>query len=156
MRRPRRSPQEAWIERELDWWAVCLVGTTERVPRFFGDNYGGWPMRFMLTAKPRASAGPDDRASPYYKIVLHEFVYVEGRERGRALIRQLDSLLLGDNSKAKLRHGWREVDDPQVVWGVLLGEALRAIKAYDEDAKQAKIRERYERQVRALRVRRRK
>src|SRR5262245_46554265 len=114
--RRRQSPHEARIERELDWWAVCLIGYVGRVPRTFGDNEGMWPVRFVLTRTPRTAAGADDRASPYHRVTVHEFAYVAGRERGRALIRQLDSLLLGTGRQSKLRRSWRDVDDPAVLW----------------------------------------
>ena len=46
----------------------------------------------------------------------------------------LDRLLLGSSANSKPWHGWREVEDPRVMWGVLMGQALYGLdlKAFDE------------------------
>lgn len=129
-----------------------MIGYTERVPRSFGDNEGVWPIRFVLTREPRKAAGQDDRASPWHRVTVHEFAYVVGHGRGKALIQALDSLLLGVGRQNRLRRSWRDVDDPAVVWAVLLPEALETLRidVHDEMEKQAEIRRRHRRQVRAF------
>jgi hypothetical protein len=58
MRQRRQSPHEARIERELDWWAVCMIGYTERVPRSFGKAAlgGGLDTHTPINARSPAAS----------------------------------------------------------------------------------------------------
>jgi len=152
----RQSRQEAHIERELGHVAVCLIGYTKPVPRRFGDNgSGGRAVQFVTSAKPKASARAHDRGNPYHRVVVLESIWTLSSHHAQALKTKLDGLLLGNRADAKLRHGWREVDDPVVMWGVLLAQAVREIDAevFDDHGHALRIRRVYERRARGIKGR---
>jgi hypothetical protein len=61
--------------------------------------------------------------------------------------------LLGDSKESRLRHGWRDVEDPDVAWALLLAEAIRQVDlvAFDEDERRRRISAVYHRQLRRWR-----
>lgn len=154
-KRRRQSPQEAKIERQLGITAVCMIAYTARVPRKFGDNEGAWPVKFVVTTKPRHAAKIDDLANPLHRVAVRHMVNVRDKDAAKRLKTKLDTLLLGDSDNSKLRHGWRDVDDPDVTWDLLLAEALRQLNldGFDEQEKQRRIRRVYEKQIRGFRRR---
>lgn len=154
-RRKRRSPQEAQIERKLGIMAVAMVSYRERIPRHFGDNHGVWPVKFVVTAKPREAHKISDFESPVHKVVVRHMVHVRDKEAAKRLKGRLDEMLLGDSRDSKLRHGWRDVDDPDVVWDLLLAEALRTlhIEGFDEAEKERRIKRVLVRQMTGFRKR---
>ena len=154
-RKRRQSPQEAIIERQLGITAVCMISYAQRVPRHFGDNEGAWPVKFVVTQKPRNAAKIDDLASPIHKVSVRHMVNVRDKDAAKRLKNTLDSLLLGSASASKLRHGWRDVDDPDLTWDLLLGEALRTtrLEGFDEEEKTRRIQREYDRRVSKFRRR---
>lgn len=111
--------------------AVCLIGFGERVPRYMGDNMGAWPVRVSTTSRPRDVAKKPDLESPLHKIVVLEMVWTPSDQHAKRLKAKLDELLLGSSSDSRLRHGWRHVDDPAVIWPILLGQAVESIRERD-------------------------
>jgi len=150
----RPSPQARKLEKELGHTAVCLIGTTKRVPREFGDNRGVWPVKFATTMRPRSGAKVENLANPIHKVVVHQFVFTPSKDDAKRLRERLDSLLVGDSAESKLRHGWRDVEDPDVVWNLLLAEALRELHldVFDEAGRQSRLKRELDR--RAGRIRR--
>lgn len=143
------------VERQLGITAVCMIAYTARVPRHFGDNLGAWPVKFVVTAKPHGAAKVDDLANPLHRVVVRHMVNVRDKEAAKRLKTRLDELLLGDSKESRLRHGWRDVDDPDVVWDLLLAEALRTLhlEGFDEGEKLRRIRRVVDKQVRGFRRR---
>lgn len=139
----RLSPQEREIERELGHVAVCIIGTIERIPRAFGDNYGVHPIRVAATKNPRDATGDADQMSPIHPITLHAYVWTESDRDAKRLKAKLEEMLF-ENSE-QLRYGWKNIEE---VWiaEILIGEASRelAIRIFDEDARRAQIRRIYE------------
>jgi hypothetical protein len=80
-----------------------------------------------------------------HKVTVLDFASAQGRAAVQTLKAMLNRLLLGSSANSKLRHGRREVEDPSVMWGVLMGQALYGLdlKAFDEDEKQRRIEDRY-------------
>ena len=154
-RQRRQSPLEAKVERELDIVAVCMVCYRERVPRSFGDNEGVWPVKFVVTKDHREAHKIAAYESPVHKVDTRHYVLVQGKLSGRHLKTKLDELLLGQSEVSKLRHAWRDVVDPDMVWDILLGEALRVLRlvGFDEDEKQRRIKRVVTRRVNGFRRR---
>ena len=114
-----------------------------------------WPVKFVVTTKPRHAAKIDDLANPLHRVAVRHIVNVRDKDAAKRLKARLDTLLLGDSAASKLRHGWRDVDDPDVTWDLLLAEALRLLHldGFDEAEKQRRIRRVYEKQMRGFRRR---
>lgn len=121
-------------EASLDFVAVCMIGYPERVPRRFGDNGGAWPVRISTTNKPARVAARPDIESPLWEIKLLEFVWTPSDRHAKRLKEKLDTLLLGTTENMRgLRHGWRDLDaEPEIVWPILLEQALRDIRRREE------------------------
>lgn len=114
--------------RSVEHVAVCLIGYPHPVPRDFGDNQGAWPVRVSTTAKPRDVASKPDLESPLHQVKVLEMVWTPSDRHAKRLKAKLDELLLGSSEDARLRHGWRNVDDPAVIWPILLDQAVREIR----------------------------
>lgn len=137
MRGPRTRSQRA-AEKRLGYVAVCLIGPEHPIPRTFGDNRGGYPVRIVVTTKDRTAAKDDDLAQPYHKFVVLELVHVNSREHGDRLKAAIDIQLLGaqaDMDNEHPRHRFRDVygsfDDEQtrsIWWGIIIDAALREVK----------------------------
>jgi hypothetical protein len=121
-RRQGRAARAAAVK--LDYVAVCMIGYSERVPRYMGDNLGVWPIRFATTKKPREIWKKTDLEQPLHKVSVLEMVWTESDRHAKRLKDALDLLLLGSSEDAQLRHGWRNVDNPETAWIELLNQAL--------------------------------
>jgi hypothetical protein len=123
--------------------SVCLIGYEQPVPRYFGDNQGGLPVRVVVTSKERTAAKDDDSAQPYHRFVVLESVHIESRAHGDRLKAALDNLLLGEQQakdNKQPRHRFRDVvgcfDDVEtrsMWWGILLAAALREVRKQARD-----------------------
>lgn len=109
--------------------AVCLIGYVGAVPKHFGDNQGVWPVRVVTTVRPHYEASRLDYASPVHKVRVLDLVWTETKDHAKRLKATLDVLLLGTGASNKvLRHGWRDIEtEPEIVWPILLSEALRTL-----------------------------
>jgi hypothetical protein len=119
--------------------SVCLVGPEAPMPRFPGDNRGGWPVRVVLTTRHREAARKYDEHSPYHRFVVLERVNVENRVQADRLKAALDDCLLGEQSQQgndthKPRHKFRDVlgcwgdaDTRGIWWAIMLDAALREV-----------------------------
>jgi hypothetical protein len=99
---------------KLELTAVCLVGTDKPIPRDFGDNRCGWPLRVVITKQARNAARKLDAHSPYHKFTVLESVNVPSRKHGDRLKLALDVCLLGEqqrqgNDTRPPRHKFRDV-----------------------------------------------
>jgi hypothetical protein len=110
---------------KADCVAVCLIGYTERVPRYMGDNRGAWPVRVATSTNPDDLARKPDQENPLHKVIVHEFVWVESDAHARRLKARMEALLLG--SGEALRFSWRDCDDPLALWPILLRQALEEL-----------------------------
>jgi hypothetical protein len=79
---------------------------------------------------------------------MHAFVWTETEAHAKRLKAEPDKLLLGTNeANHALRHGWRDCDvEPEVLWPILLSEALQEIGKrgeridfFDEEERQRRI-----------------
>jgi len=114
-------------ERKLDFWAVVLVGTLGRVPKGFGDNRGWWPGRVGITRDPDEYTRRMDLEQVHEHASL-EIVWTESHRHALRLKARLDVLLLGESEINRIRHGWRDLEDPDITWPILLGQALDEIR----------------------------
>lgn len=129
IKRPRMSVAMRSAERRLGFVAVCLIGYEGRVPRYMGDNLGAWPVRIATSTKPRDVTKKPDLESPIHKVVVLDYAYCPTDKHAARLKKALDELLLGSSAEnRKLRHGWRDVEDPAVVWPIILAEAIRGLE----------------------------
>jgi len=128
------------IEDQLDFAALCLIGTTERKDRYAGDNEQAQPLRLVVT-----TGKPKDAPEIYNRgvwrtgegYVVLAYVYVETRTRGDRLKRRAEELIFGN--AVELENKWRD-GDPDA-WIMLVRDALVELgyEAWDEDGKQAYI-----------------
>ena len=118
-------------EEKLEFWAVVLIGTLGRVPKAFGDNYGWWPGRVGITRDPKEYARRIDLEQSHEHVAL-EVVWTESHRHALRLKAKLDVLLLGEAEINRIRHGWRDLDDPEITWPILLGQALDEIRECGE------------------------
>lgn len=118
-----RSYREA--EKRLDFWAVVLLGPERRIPRHFGDNEGAWPVRVGTTRDPKAYAERADyEAGHTVAYVPLAWVWTLSQRHALRLKARLDELLLGSAEEHRMRHAWRDINDPEVDWPVLLEDAV--------------------------------
>lgn len=131
----RRSRAFQQHEAQLEWVAVCMIGYSERVPRRIGDNYGAWPVRIATSNNPTKVAIRPDLESPIWEIRVLEMVWCPSDAHAKRLKTKLDTLLLGSTTDNRgLRHGWRDLPaEPEIVWPVLLGEALSDIRRRERE-----------------------
>lgn len=132
--RVNRSHAFAEAKRDAPYTAVCLIGYEGRVARFAGDNMGGWPVRIVTSTRPHYVAKQSDLQSPYHRVRVLELVWTDTAAHAKRLKAAIDGLLLGhSNYSTKLRHGWRDVEhEPEIIWPILLAEALRNLAAKRE------------------------
>ena len=134
-------------ERELDFVAVCLIGYERPVPIEIGSNATRWPVKVTTSRDPASAAKRPDLEQPLHSLVCLEYVWTASDAHARRLKAALDTMLVGeDEAMTSLRHSWRDCADPAIAWGVLLSDALRAlrekgeiIEAFSEDMKVQKI-----------------
>lgn len=118
---------------ELDHVAVCLIGYAEPVPYRLGSNDVRQPVRVVVTRDPASAAKRPDAEQPLHELVVLDYVWTDSDAHARRLKAALDAALIGeDPDLTKLRHAWRDCPEPGIAWSVLLGEALRSIRAGGE------------------------
>ncbi len=131
-------------ERRLDFWAVVLCGTVRRIPRHFGDNEGAWPVSVGVSRDPESYGDDVDRRSGH--VVEHKvlrWAWAESRVHANRVKACLDDMLVGKQAENRLRHSWRDVSDPFVVWDIFLPEVHRElggrIELFDDEEKMRRI-----------------
>lgn len=117
--------------------AVCLIGPKEPIPRHFGDNMGGCPVRIVVTLRERGAAKEIDLAQPYAKFEVLEFIKVESRAHAERMKAAIDTMLLGAqaaNENDQPRHSFRDVRgcfeseaERMQWWGELVKDATRIV-----------------------------
>ena len=111
--------------------AVFLVGYKEKVPRYFGDNEGAWPVRVASSQEIDKSLSRMDFEQPIHSLTVLGFVWCPTDIHAKRLKETLDEILLGrrpdDN---RLRHGWRHLIEPQIVWPIILNDALMTLRTF--------------------------
>lgn len=127
-------------EKRLDFWAVVLCGTAERVPRYFGDNEGHHPVSVGTTQNPKAYArNVDNVAGHTYAHVPIDWVWTLSQSHALRLQQRLDEMLLGAENRHRLRGRWRDLEEPKRDWPILLADAIsqwpEEIEVFDDQAK---------------------
>lgn len=131
--RIRASTAYRNAEKDLDFWAVVLLGTRGRVPRNWSDNYGVWPVRVGLTQQPEDYAARVDLdAGAIHEYVALEWTWAASKRHATRVKTKLDHLLLGVDERNRLRNAWRTVEDPAIEWPILLAQAIQEIEAGGE------------------------
>jgi len=126
----RRSQTYRRAAERLDMVAVCLIGYAGPVPIRIGDNTTPWPVRIVVTREPETVTRRSDLEHPLHELTTLAWVWTESEAHARRLKAAIDEALLGaDPIMVGLRHSWRDiVDEPLVKWGLLLDQALRALR----------------------------
>ncbi len=115
---------------------VCLLGTSQPVPRFLGDTEGGRPHRIIVSKNPKELLRGLNSQQAYqcqqYAIV--KLVVVMSTEHGERLQREIDAMLCGNRNENVLTHSFREMKDQDidVAWELMLREAQRRLLARGE------------------------
>lgn len=140
--RATRSYKDA--EKDLDFWAVCLVGTIHPVPRYLGtesmrrfsSNEMGWHLAMCVTRTPDTYASEIDRYQVQVPIKRYEHVWVSSRRHANRLHQRMDEALAGRNAENRVRFRWCWVDgerEPSRVWENLLSNAIADIELGGEE-----------------------
>lgn len=109
--------------------SVCLVGYEQPLPRSFSDNKGARPCTVAMTSdRPRLLQQDKFRHWHGSPSVLAEVRVIDSRH-GAELRATLMERLLG--SSDALDHGWRDIDEPDIVWPILLADAMRELNYTD-------------------------
>ena len=118
----RRTHWWPKVETKLGHASVCLVGYPRAVPRDWGDNQGVRPCTITATVNRKTLLQQAQfRHWGIDPVVLAEVRTIDARH-GNELRDALKELLLG--SSGELQHGWRDVSEPDMVWDMLLGQAV--------------------------------
>lgn len=137
-------------ERRMGMAYVCLLGTSEPVPRFLGDNEGGRPHRIIVSKNPKEVLRSVNSQQAYrcqrYEIV--KLAVVMSPEHGERIQREVDRMLCGEHNQNALEHSFRELNglDIDVAWELMLREAQRQlqdrgeiVEVFDEAERRRKI-----------------
>lgn len=99
----------AWVKQNA-WCAVSCLGAEGKVPLGLGDNVGGIPVMFSVSANPLDTAAASlDRTSPIIRMRRHFRLWCPSRHDARALEVELPRLLHG--KAQKLRGGWWSIGE---------------------------------------------
>lgn len=138
MQSPKRSRSRRDAEKRVNTHSVCLIGVSEAVPRYMGDNYGAVPVRCVTAKKERTAAQKYDAVQWTHRVVILESVHVPSEEHAKRLKAAIDTILHGemvDNDNDPLRHNWKDVrgcfDDEfsrQLWWGIVLDHAINLVR----------------------------
>ena len=128
MKRLRQSPAFRRAEKKLDFWAVVLHGYTGPKPVEFGDNKGLHPLRVGITRDVDAYIRQLNIHQPMHPLKALHWVYVQGDTRADRIKAKIATALVGVDSQNHIRESWCNTDaDVDIVWTVLLGDAMRAL-----------------------------
>jgi hypothetical protein len=146
-------------ERRLGMAYICLLGTSEAVPRFLGDTEGGRPHRVVVSMNPKEVLRSINSQQAYkcqqYKVV--KCAVVMSPEHGERIQREIDAMLCGERNQNALEHSFRELkdEDIDVAWDLMLREAQRrlrergeTIELFDEMERRRRIERSIERRFR--------
>lgn len=129
LRRLKASAAFKVKEKELDFVAVCLIGTEYPVPVRVGDNSTRWPVRVVLSRDPESAAKRPDLEQPLHELTVLEHIWVKSEAHAKRLKAALDTALVGrDAAMTTLRHAWRDCPDPSISWALLLAEAINTLR----------------------------
>lgn len=116
-------------EAKIGHVSVCLVGYDQPLPRSFSDNKGARPCTVAMTSDRQRLLQQDKfrhwHGSPS---VLAEVRVIDSRH-GAELRSVLMERLVGTSDA--LEHGWRDVEEPDIVWPILLADAMRELNYAD-------------------------
>jgi len=129
----KRTDAYLAAERDLDFWAVMLIGPAQRIPRHFGDNQGVRDVKIAATSDPKAYLKHVNNANGVHTRKILAITWTLSGRHATRLKRRLDVMLRGDDDKNRLLQGWRDLeDDPEIVWPILLSQAVAEISEREE------------------------
>lgn len=125
-------------ESELDFAALCIVGTFDRVPRSFGDNEGAHPVRLVVTTgSPAMAPETYNRGNHSVGFLYHTlaYTYLNTRVHAEKMKAWLDEQLRFE----PMLNGWYDGDAWQ--FEIMFGEAAKALgfETFDEDEKMRRV-----------------
>lgn len=134
-------------EKRSTYYAVCLIGFNEIMPRRLGDNMGSYPVTVVtLKAKEgdhrleRLAVKNVDRGQPIFRTVLLEHCLVPTDQHAKRLKAALLRSLLGQAEglgNDPSRHSFRDVmgcfdvaspDERALWWATLLDDACQEVQ----------------------------
>lgn len=127
-------------EKQSSYYAVCLVGFSDIVPRRLGDNMGAYPVTIVLAKKQGSASMNYDRGQPIHRMVTLEHALVPTEEHGKRLKASLLRALLGRaeaQGNDPSRHAFRDVigcfdpknkDERALWWAALLDDASQEVR----------------------------
>jgi hypothetical protein len=131
----RRTKAERAAEDRLGFVAVAMIGYERPVPvEFKASNLAIWPCRLVATKEPRNVHKKPDTEAPIVPIKVWNYVWTRTDFHAKRLKDRMEALLLGESDEAQaLRHSWIDVEEPEIVWGLLLPRALKEIRAREKE-----------------------
>lgn len=125
-------------ESELDFAALCIVGTFDLVPRSFGDNEGAHPVRLVVTTgEPRHAATIFNRGVHSVGFLYHTqaYVYLNTRTHAERMKTWIEEQLRFE----PMLGGWFDSDPWQ--FEIMFGEAARTLgfETFDEAEKMRRV-----------------
>jgi hypothetical protein len=131
----RRTKAERAAEDRLGFVAVALIGYAQAIPtEFVASNRGVWPVRVIATKEPRSVHKKPDTESPVVAIKTWAYVWTRSDFHAKRLKDRMEALLLGESEEAQaLRHSWIDVEEPELVWALLLPKAIADIRKRERE-----------------------
>ena len=122
---------------------MCVIGPRELVPRYMGDNRGGWPIRVVVTEQDWRKAPMLFNHWPYAAIEVLWHFSVITRERAERVRDGLYEAMQGCSDFEGLDKGWRDVGDPSVVVPILIEEVVRRLdyEAFNDKDRERRLRD---------------
>ena len=120
-------------EREMDWVAVCLIGSRQPMPMEVGSNRTMTPVDVVFSRKPEDAPKIKDRAWPAGRCELLDHVWTESEAHAKRLKDAIIVRILGDDpDMIRLRHTWLDLPNYEISWGFLVKDALMDLKSRRE------------------------
>lgn len=137
-RRKGQTRARIGAEKKSTYYAVCLIGFSELVPRSVGDNYGAMPVAVVVSKKERDAPKNYDRGQPFNRVLVLEHCQAKTAEHAKRLKAAIDVALLGHVAAQRnkpARHVWRDVhgcfetkEERYMWWLALLVDAERIVQ----------------------------
>jgi hypothetical protein len=134
---PKRDRGFREAERDLGYVAVCLIGPAQPV-RFQKANTLHWPVRLRTATDP--ARAPSKTVSEHWEgskdqpfVTLLEHVWTMSDAHASRLKSALYARLVGSDPELRLLNNtWVDLPEWREVWGEMLNEAIRDLRAGGE------------------------
>lgn len=145
---PMASPAQLRLaEREAGYVAVVITGPPRRVPRYFGDNDGCWPVKVGITKNPRDYLRTEDRG--WQEVVLLACVWTNGLRYAERLKAAVERMIAAKSEP--LRRSWHDLEPEIAELTLAFAAEQEGIEVFDWAERQRRLAAAVERAVKGLR-----